>query len=487
MDVKHVLADNVEMNPASFKYYLEDCGSKNEMAGSSSCTFKQIDEANSRIFPVGISRIKLDGADLAGNTHSCIRTVLVYDWRPPEFGPEFAEDGELTMDMPDNACSFRPSAIFGRYEELNKELQASVVDNCDETVTITKKIYGADGALLYTGGHSSSRDPELGPGEYTMVYTAVDDYSATINYAISEANGSVSDFSPPPGTDALYHRSSHNVKVHLKDLTQPSKITACPSDITVSIGVGETSANVSWEPPTVSADNCLGSIGAPDAVELSNPPKSPGMLFPVGVHRVRYRNRDAAGNEYPWGCEFNIRVTSHPIVLSCPADVAATTLPRRNFTLVNWADPVVRQGETQVDASKIKISYPQGVSSGMPFPFGSTRVTVRATLSDADASHALVDECSFTVTVGDLEAPEPCAEKDRLCDEEDKGLVAPYEICDGPELSIALNDDWPNVFDYETLGVSNHGPRACCRSLSGKKHGCRAMKNSASKYCSPVA
>merc|ERR1719379_3396381 len=192
-----------------------------------------------------------------------------------------------------------------------------------------------------------------------MVYIAVDDFSKTINYTALESDGTISDFSAPPGTDALYHRSSHNVTLHLKDLAAPAEITACPSDIDVAIGAGETSTNVSWTPPAVTKDNCLGSMGAPDAVELSEPPKSPGMNFPIGVHRVRYRIRDAAQNSYPYGCEFNIRVTPHPILLSCPADVVATTLQRRNFSIVKWEDPVVQQGGTPLTAPTVNISYPQ--------------------------------------------------------------------------------------------------------------------------------
>jgi hypothetical protein len=218
------------------------------------------------------------------------------------------------------------------------------------------------------------------------------------------------------------------------------------------------------------------------------------MNFPIGVHRVRYRIRDAAQNSYPFDCEFNIRVTPHPILLHCPADVVATTLPKRNFSIVEWADPVVKQGGSPLTSPQVNISYPQGVSSGMPFPFGSTRIKVRAThdacslFGDcANASHARVDECSFTVTVRDPESPMPCAHEDRVCEELDTGLVGPYGICDGPELSISLNDEWPMVFDYDTLGVAKHGPRGCCRSLSGVNHSCAAIPASASKFCNPAA
>jgi hypothetical protein len=499
VSVEHLFEDNVAMNPASFKFYLESCRSKGDMAGSSSCEFKEVMQGNIADirFPVGISRVKAQAEDLSGNSHSCMRTVIVYDWRPPEFAPELSEDedsGKLSIDMPVDACSFRASETFSRYEKLNSELTLpdAALDNCDEKVTLLKSIYSADGELLYTSGDSQS-DPDLGPGEYKMVYTAVDDYSKTINYTTLASDGSVSDYSPPEGTDALYHRSFHNVTLHLKDQTAPTEITDCPRDIEVSIGADETPSNVkitrngkakvTWTPPALKADNCLGSMGAPDAVEISEPPKRPGMTFPVGVHRVRYRIRDAAQNSYPLGCEFNIRVTPHPILLSCPPDVLATTLPRRNFTIVKWDDPVVRQDGKTLTAPQVNISYPQGVASGMPFPFGSTRITVRANHEDHED---LVDECSFTVTVRDLESPEPCAHEDRVCEQADDGNAGPFGICDGPELTIALNEEWPKVFDYATLGVKNRGPRGCCQSRRGIAHVCTAIPDSASKFCKPA-
>jgi len=208
---------------------------------------------------------------------------------------------------------------------------------------------------------------------------------------------------------------------------------------------------VCWSPPTITGDNCEEFGEIPEAEEQTKPnPMYPCMPLEVGAHPVQYAFKDASGNYIQdRECTFTITVEqkAHPVILTCPGNVTTPTLLHADFGLPTWDPPVAMQGGKILDNSHI--SYPQGVQPNMPFPFGTTVITVKATgeiTGTRTDEHLMVDECTFLVTVTDPQIPKVDGRMYR-CKESNRadafGLYAltqqaakPYEVCSG----LAL--DW---------------------------------------------
>ena len=130
----------------------------------------------------------------------------------------------------------------------------------------------------------------------------------------------------------------------------------------------------------------------------------------VGSHSVNYALFDASRNVLEnEECSFTVEVKqrAHPVELTCPPNVTFPTLTDASFAIVVWEDPVAIQGGKILDQSHI--SYPQGVSFGLPFPFGTTHIKVRAEGEITGLrhdEHLQFDECTFAVTVEDPQIPE---------------------------------------------------------------------------------
>ena len=85
-------------------------------------------------------------------------------------------------------------------------------------------------------------------------------------------------------------------------------IANCPTDITQTVAAGQTTATVTWTPPTAT-DNVT-----PVNQITTVATHAPGQQFPVGTTPVSYIFRDLAGNEAT--CSFNVVVQSELWVLS---------------------------------------------------------------------------------------------------------------------------------------------------------------------------
>ena len=91
------------------------------------------------------------------------------------------------------------------------------------------------------------------------------------------------------------------------DTTNPV-IANCPTDITQTVTAGQTTAAVTWTPPTAT-DN----VTPTDQITMLAT-HSIGQQFPVGTTAVSYIFRDLAGNEAT--CSFNVIVQSELFVHS---------------------------------------------------------------------------------------------------------------------------------------------------------------------------
>ena len=184
-------------------------------------------------------------------------------------------------------------------------------------------------------------------------------------------------------TDAAGNQSTCSFKVTVVDEEIP-EIT-CPSDITVSNGLGQCGSVVTYTAPE-GTDN---SPGATTALTLGLPS---GSMFPVGTTTVTYTVTDASNNSA--SCSFDVTVndTERPQI-ACPGNISVNNAPGLCSAVVTWSEPV------PTDNCGI-LSVSSNHHSGDSFPVGTTTVTY--TVTDI---HSNVEHCTFDVTVTDTEKP----------------------------------------------------------------------------------
>lgn len=468
MNIAKFFGDNVAMK--HFKYYVEDStGNDIELIAP---------DINHHHFPVGMSEVKVVGFDLAGNSDYCYRTIYIHDTEPPTFSmPDSDVDGTTTVKVDDETCEVLASEVFHDYEISGWDPTAT--DNCDNTVEVVKKIFNEHGECVWDSRHDALTDVlPMGPGTYHIEYVAVDDYMTTVSPPL-----------PTPPSQTLSLTTTHTVTLVFKDEAGPFNMTGCPSEtIEYIIEAHETETQVTWTEPHVSGDNC-GQEEEGYAVEQSTPQKFPGMTLPVGSHNVRYSLFDKYDNVMATECIFEVHIIqkAHPVTVTCPDDVEFNTVTDMHAGIVTWATPTATQGEEVLDASHIH--YPQGVFSGMLFPFGVTTVLVNATGAQTGTrvdEHLMYDECTFVVTVNDPQPPLVDGQKYR-CKSAVAEEIMPFRICDGPEVTTVLESTYMDTFGYETTGVVNRAGYSCCESEESTLHECVAVPGSThNKYCKPV-
>jgi hypothetical protein len=468
-----------------WKYYKEGCHKPAQ------CEFIDPD-VNHHQFPVGKSVVRVEGIDIAGNINMCHRTVYILDKQVPKFVvPSKEVDPAIEIDFPENTCSITADKPFLEYEEVNGFIDEAT-DNCDKDVTIVKKLQNAEGEIIY----DSSKDvdfPELkGPNQtYKLIYEAVDDYSKGLYTA--DAPEVVKSF--------RVEKKIHEATLTLNDVQPPYDFQGCPIDFVVEIEAHEEKhSGVYWSPPTITGDNCEEFGEIPEAEEQTKPlPMYPGMPLEVGAHPVQYAFKDASGNYIQdRECTFTITVEqkAHPVVLTCPTNVTVPTLHHADFGLPIWDEPVAMQGGKILDASHI--IYPQGVEPNMPFPFGTTVITVKATgeiTGDRKDEHLMFDECTFLVTVTDPQIPKVdgrmyrCKDSNRA---DAMGLYSmnklpakPYEVCGGIALDWMPHSAYVETHHYDVKYAVTRDME-CCRSEMRVNHVCMPVPGTnKSSYCVP--
>lgn len=417
-------------------------------------------------FPVGTTVVTVHGHDLADNSRACTREVTVHDGQKPKWVTDPASvDGVLTLHL-DGNCTVMAWDAFERYEAMGWE--AAATDNCGvESVVKQVRQGGAvlfDSRAVATALPSDLRafGPLRGPGEFELLYTATDVHGAFV---------------------------THSVVLKLVDVEPPTETGGCPDDITVEIEAHETEATVHWTLPYVSADNCLGlgALPAPDEAHGYRP----GQAFPPGSHPVAYPLRDAAGNLAAAECTFVVTVKqkAHPVVIACPNDVTVQTLQSSMFGVPTWPPPSATQGGEPLGEEHI--SYPQGVRSGLPFPYGTTTVTAEArgrVTGERTGEAEQFDFCTFRVTVRDPFRPHVDGRHFRCAEPAgDAGAVEPYGICAGTDLRPAFHDGYEVTGGYDVLGVEKLEALPCCADQHGTAYTCAGGEFPGFTYCVPQA
>ncbi len=356
------------------------------------------------IFPVGTTTVTYTVTDPGGNIATCSFDITVIDTEVPTIDCP----SDITVDNTPGQC----------FAAVNWAIP-NVSDNCGiEDVSSTHQ-----------------------PGDIFLVGVT------TVEYLVSDAQGNIIE-------------CSFNVTVEDNEVPQ---VIECPMDIMVSTDPGTCSAVVTWEPPTT-VDNCssiiAGSTHTPGALfplgtttvlygildgsgngttclfnvtvvddeaptmecpanitaisdpgscgaavnwnvpipfdncgaEITSSSHSPGAFFPIGTTTVSYTATDITGAQV--SCSFDITVIDNePPTVTCPLDIIATNDSGQCGRVVNWSLPSF---DDNCEVADISISHQPGDF----FPVGNTIVTY--TLTDNQGN---VSECSFTVTVNDIEIP----------------------------------------------------------------------------------
>jgi hypothetical protein len=184
-------------------------------------------------------------------------------------------------------------------------------------------------------------------------------------------------------TDSSKNTGTCSFTVTVND-TQPPSIT-CPANVTTNADPNQCSTVVNYPAPTVS-DNCPG-VGTPVCSPAS------GSTFPGGTTTVTCSVSDSSNNTS--SCSFTVTVRdTQPPTITCPANitfVAAATCPPTNSMPVNFTVTANDNcsGLTVVCRNQNGVV----VTSGQPFPVGTTTVTCTATDSSGNTA-----TCSFTVS-----------------------------------------------------------------------------------------
>ncbi|SEQ54652.1 HYR domain-containing protein [Neolewinella agarilytica] len=161
--------------------------------------------------------------------------------------------------------------------------------------------------------------------------------------------------------------------------TEAPEIT-CPEAIDV-IATSASGAEVTFADATAT-DNCSATVS-----QTAGP--ASGSTFPMGVTTVTFEAEDPSENTV--SCSFDITVSGVAPDISCPDNITVSNDAGDCSAIVSFAAT-----ETAgIPASTITYSQNPGTS----FPVGMTTVT--ATATNAIGS----DDCTFTVTVEDTEAP----------------------------------------------------------------------------------
>src|SRR5258708_23429266 len=181
-------------------------------------------------------------------------------------------------------------------------------------------------------------------------------------------------------TDSSGNTATCQQRVIVRDNQVPT--ITCPADVTVNVNSGACFATgVALGSPTAN-DNC-GTVTI-----TSNAPAQ----FPKGTNLVTWTATDSSGNNATCQQRVVVRDNQAPTI-TCPANITVTLPAGQCASNVSFA-------VTANDACGSVTNLVSVPASGSAFQIGVTTITSTATDASANTS-----QCTFTVTVRDIEPP----------------------------------------------------------------------------------
>ena len=330
-----------------------------EMTGATIATspLTGLNKIGTYSFNQGITNITYTVEDAAGNTANCTFTVTVNDGQDPVI----------------NGC---PSNI----------VQSNDAGSCNATVTWTEPIAmdncTASGGLIWTKSHL--------PGSIFPIGVT------TVTYDVQDLAG---------------NSSTCSFTVTVSDNEDPS--VTCPADINQLAGAGLCTGSV-IVPDAAVNDNCAVTLltwSMTGATIASSPAAGINQVgtqtFNTGVTTITYTVADAAGNDQTCSMTVTIAEDQLPVIL-CPADISEDTDPGLCTASVPVPDPVTSDNCAVTLVTWTMAGATSGSSPVTGINMIGTRIfnkgvtTINYTVADGSGN---MENCSFTVTITDDEAP----------------------------------------------------------------------------------
>ncbi|XP_038045080.1 hyalin-like [Patiria miniata] len=318
-------------------------------------------------------------SDISQPTDRGVPTAHVY-WSPPTS----RDNGEIvdfnSNQLPGDTFSLGATKVV--YTAVDS---AGLSTECSFTVTIrdleAPKFTFCPSNIEKNTDQDGNFDPPTWPVPIATDNTGLPQVSTT--YKVGEFRLGVKTSVKYTATDASGNNATCLFYATVVDQTPPV-ISDCPTDITITADPNALTGRGNWTAPTAT-DNGVQVTLTSDA--------EPGDGFRIGRTRVTYTAVDNAG--LMANCHFTVTVLdgTPPTIHGCPSDITQPTDRRVPTARVFWSPPTARDNWELADFNSNQLP-------GDIFSLGSTTVVYTAV-----DSAGLSSECSFTVTIRDLEAP----------------------------------------------------------------------------------
>ncbi|WP_205961614.1 HYR domain-containing protein [Pararhodobacter oceanensis] len=408
-------------------------------------------------FPTGATQVTYTATDTSGNASSGSFTVTVGDAEAPVITGMPADiDVETDAGLPTAVVSWDPPTASDNADGPLAPVQTAgptpgsafphgettvsyaVTDRAGNVTTASFTVTVGDGEAPVISGMPSdiSVPTEAGLSTAAVTWTepTANDNTAVANFTSTHTSGDRFPIGDTVVTyaadDAMGNKTEASFTISVGD-TEAPVIIGLPADIAVGTDAGMPTAVVSWDPPTAS-DNADGPLTPVQTSGLAS-----GSAFPQGETIVTYSATDSTGNTTTASFTVAVGDGEAPVISGMPSDISVQTEVGLSTAVVTWTEP------TASDNTAV-ISLTSSHTSGDRFPIGDTDVTYTA--EDAEGNKA---EASFTVSVGDAEAPVISGMPIDIAVETDAGLPTAVVSWDPPTASD--NADGP-LIPVQTAG-----------------------------------
>ncbi|MBK9452377.1 MAG: HYR domain-containing protein [Bacteroidetes bacterium] len=222
-------------------------------------------------------------------------------------------------------------------------------------------------------------------------------------------------------TDASGKTAECSFTITVKDTEKPT--ITCPQDLQVEADAGTTGAIVNYDAPEY-GDNCPGSILS----KLKGPQS--GARFPVGASTLTYQVKDAAGLTATCSFVVTVAVTDE-LGIVCPENKVVSTDPGDCAAIVNF-----KAATLTGNLKDATVTQTGGLKSGEQFAVGTEEILFTASHPSGKSA-----DCSFAITVKDMEKPKITCPDDMQVQSKAEGTSVSFEPprysdnCAGSKLS----------------------------------------------------
>ena len=304
-------------------------------------------------------------------------------------------------------CSF--TVTVNDTEDPTMNCPGDIVVSSDEGQAGAVVIYASPVGIDNCPGSTTVQTTGIGPGNFFPIGATVETYEVT---------------------DVAGNIATCSFTVTVNDIELPT--ISCPADITVESDPEVCGAVVTYTAP-VGSDNQSGAT----TVQIEG--IGPGGFFPVGTTTETYEVTDIEGNSTE--CSFSVTVNDNELpTIGCPEDTTVDNDAGQCGATVTYTEPIGSDNCT--GSTSVQVA---GLGSGSFFPIGSTVETFEVT--DASGNS---DQCSFTVTVNDIEDPTITCPAD-ITVSNDSGQCSAVVTYNTP----VGQDNCPNANTTQTAGLGS--------------------------------